>query len=62
MIMLELIMKSAEVETILLSRKLNVSSFVYSASITLICTFITNMFMNKNIKKIDMIDSLKSVE
>lgn len=62
MIMLELIMKSAEVETILLSRKVNVLSFVYSAIITLACTLITNSFMKKNINKIDMIDSLKSVE
>ena len=62
MIMLELIMKSAEVETILLSRKINILSFVYSAIITLVCTLITNSFMKKNINKIDMIDSLKSVE
>lgn len=62
MIMLELIMKSAEVETILLSRKVNILSFVYSAIITLACTLITNSFMKKNINKIDMIDSLKSVE
>lgn len=62
MIMLELIMKSAEVETILLSRKINILSFVYSAIITLACTLITNSFMKKNINKIDMIDSLKSVE
>lgn len=61
-VLLEFIMQSAEVETILLSRDLNIVSFIYSSVITLGCTFITNIIMSKKIKQIDMIDSLKSVE
>lgn len=56
------IMKSGEVETIYLPVELNWITFVISFAITMIFTLITNKIMNKRLKKIDMIDSLKSIE
>ena len=55
-------MKSGEVETIYLPVELNWITFVISFAITMIFTLITNKIMNKRLKKIDMIDSLKSIE
>lgn len=59
---LGLIIQSAEVETIMIPVELSVLDFVISVSITLMFTLITNLMMKKKIKKIDMIESLKSVE
>ncbi len=59
---LGLIIQSAEVETIMIPVELSILDFVISVSITLVFTLITNLMMKKKIKKIDMIESLKSVE
>ena len=59
---LGIIIQSAEVETIMLPNELSVHSLGYAAILTLVFTFVTNFVMNPKIKKIDMIDSLKSVE
>lgn len=59
---LGLIIQSAEVETIMIPVELKIVDFLISVAITLCFTLITNFMMKKKIKKIDMIESLKSVE
>ena len=56
------IMKSGEVETIYLPVELNWITFAVSFAITMVFTLITDKIMNKRLKKINMIESLKSVE
>lgn len=62
MMILGPIMKSAEVETIYLPIKLNWLTFVLSFILTMAFTVITDKLMNRRLRKIDMIESLKSVE
>lgn len=59
---LGIIIQSAEVDTIMLPNELSVNSLIYAGLLTLAFTILTNFVMNPKIKKIDMIDSLKSVE
>ena len=59
---LGLIIQSAEVETIFLPKNINYPYLALSAAVTLAFTIITNLFMKRKIRKIDMIDSLKSIE
>lgn len=59
---LGIIIQSAEVETIMLPVEFNTLNVLISILITLSFTLITNFMMKKKIKKIDMIESLKSVE
>lgn len=59
---LGIIIQSAEVETIMLPNELSFEALSFAAILTLLFTLITNFVMNPKIKKIDMIDSLKSVE
>lgn len=59
---LGIIIQSAEVETIMLPVEFNIINVIISILITLCFTLITNFMMKKKIKKIDMIESLKSVE
>jgi len=59
---LGIIIQSAEVETIMLPVEFNTLNVVISILITLSFTLITNFMMKKKIKRIDMIESLKSVE
>lgn len=59
---LGIIIQSAEVDTIMLPNELSINSLCYAGALTLVFTILTNFVMNPKIKKIDMIDSLKSVE
>ena len=59
---LGVVTKSAEVETIFLPKEINYINLAISAGLTILFTLITNLFMKKKIKNIDMIDSLKSIE
>lgn len=56
------IITTCETDTLMFIRQVNPLSFVYSAAITLVFTFIVNFINHINLKKINMIDSLKSVE
>lgn len=59
---LGVIIQSAEVETIFLSKEPNITNMLIASIMTISFTLITNLFMKKKIKNIDMIDSLKSIE
>lgn len=59
---LGVVIQAAEVETIFLVKDINYLNLLISAVITICFTLITNLLMKKKIQKIDMIDSLKSIE
>lgn len=42
--------------------KLNIASVIFAITLTLVVTVISNLLLRKKVKKIDMIESLKSVE
>jgi len=56
------IMRVMSMEMIMFGLNIKPISYVYSFLITLIFTFIVLLFMRKPLKKVDMIESLKSVE
>ena len=56
------IITTCETDTLMFVRQVNPLSFVYSAIITIAFTLIVNLINHINLKKINMIDSLKSVE
>ena len=56
------VMSTAETDNILFLRQIDTISFVLSALITIIFSIIVQLIINRTLKKIDMIDSLKSVE
>ena len=61
-IMSSYVITTAEIDKVMFSRELNILSFIYAFVITIVFAFVTNLIMNRSIKKIDMIESLKSVE
>ncbi len=60
--LLGVVVQSGEVETIFLPKDINYINLLISAALTFLFTLITNLFMKKKIRNIDMIDSLKSIE
>ena len=56
------IMNVLTMEMIMFGRTVNLSSFVFSILITIIFTIIVLSFMRKPLQKVDMVESLKSVE
>ena len=62
MAILGIIIEAAEVETIFLVKDINYINLGISIIITILFTLITNFFMKKKIKNVDMVESLKSIE
>lgn len=56
------VISTAEVDMIMFSRETTISSYLIAFLMTIIFTSIINLLMNKEFKKINMIESLKSVE
>jgi putative ABC transport system permease protein len=54
--------KTCEIDALMFVRHVNNVSYLYSAIITIFFTIIVNIITHINLKKINMIDSLKSVE
>lgn len=57
-----LIMDLAELDNVMFGRNINIPSFVYSFFITLAFSIIVNIVMYDKLKKIPMVESLKSIE
>lgn len=57
-----MIMSLAELDTVMFGRNINGISFVYSILITMGFSIIVNLVMYRKLKKIPMVESLKSVE
>lgn len=56
------IIRTVEVEIAMFVRNVNILSYVYAVLITLFFTSLINFVMRKVLDKIDMVESLKSVE
>ena len=56
------VVKTAEVDMVMFGRHIKVMSFVLSAAITLLFSFFVNLVMHPRLKRIDMVESLKSNE
>lgn len=56
------VVKTAEVDMVMFGRHIKAMSFVLSAAITLLFSFFVNLVMHPRLKKIDMVESLKSNE
>ncbi|MDD2391515.1 MAG: hypothetical protein PHU94_01080 [Bacilli bacterium] len=56
------IIATAETDNIVFLRQINILSYIISSIITIIFSFIVQLIINGTLKRIDMIDSLKSVE
>lgn len=58
----QLIMNLAEMENVMFGRNIDLSSFLLSFGITMLFGMIVNLVMYRKLKKIPMVESLKSVE
>lgn len=56
------IILTVEVDAVMFGRNIKPISFLYSGILTVGFSMVVNLFMHKKLKKIDMVESLKSVE
>ena len=56
------ILKTCELDILMFDTRISIWSYVYSASLTILFTLIVSVGTYFALKKIDMIESLKSVE
>ena len=56
------IIVTVEIESVMFGRNIDLSSFVYAFLLTLLFSLLVNGAMYFKLKKIDMVESLKSVE
>ena len=53
---------TVEVDMLMFARKINVPSYIYSSLLTMLFSVLINWVMYFKLKKIDMVESLKSIE
>jgi len=51
-----------EVDVVMFGRAIHPMSYAYSAALTLLFAVVVNLAMRPRLRKIDMVESLKSVE
>ncbi len=56
------VIKTCEVDLIMFGADIKFISYIFAIAITILCTIIVNIFIHFSLKKVDMIESLKSVE
>ncbi|MCM1054957.1 MAG: FtsX-like permease family protein [Bacteroides sp.] len=56
------IIQTAEIDLVMFGREISAMSYVYSALITLVFSIVVVLCMHGHLKKVDMIEALKSVE
>ena len=56
------IIVTVEIDTVMFGRNIDISSFIYSFLLTIVFSMVVNGAMYFKLKKIDMVESLKSVE
>ncbi len=61
-IMNSFVIQTVEVDMVMFPRQIDPLSFLWSALITILFSVIVDLFMNKKLRRIDMVESLKSVE
>jgi len=53
---------TAEIDLVMFNRELYLKSFVFAGILTMLFTFIVNFILHFTLKKIDMVESLKSID
>lgn len=56
------VLKTVEIDLIMFVRRLYPQSYLYASVLTIIFALIVNLFMNRRIQHVDMVESLKSIE
>lgn len=56
------VISTAEVDMVMFGREKTITSYIFAFLMTIVFATLINLLMNKELKKIDMIESLKSVE
>lgn len=57
-----LVINTCEIDSIMLSRNISLMAYIYGIILTIVFTFIINKAIKRDIKKIDMVESLKYIE
>ena len=58
----QFVVQTAEVDAVMFGRVVKPMSFVYSAVMSMVFTLLVSLFMQKKLRKIDMVESLKAPE
>lgn len=56
------IIETMEIDTMMFGQHAHVSSFIWAVLLTLLFAILVNLFMHSKLKKVNMVESLKSVE
>lgn len=61
-ILAQFVIQTAEVDAVMFGRDIHIASYVISFALTMVFSVIVEVAMKRKLKKIDMVESLKSVE
>ena len=58
----QFVVQTAEVDAVMFGRVVQPMSFLYSGALSIVFTMLVSLFMQKKLKDIDMVESLKAPE
>ena len=58
----QFVVVTAEVDMVMFDRNISALSYVWSALLTVLFSFLVSLFMRRRISSINMVESLKSIE
>ena len=58
----QFLIRTVEVDMVMFVRRVDPSSYLYSAVLSILFALVVNLFMRGKIRRIDMVESLKSAE
>lgn len=61
-VLLRFVVQTAEIDEVMFGRNIHLTTFIYSFVITVVFSLLVNLIMTRVLKKISMVESLKSVE
>ena len=60
--LVDFVVRTAEIDMVMFGRDVHPTSYIISVVITLVFALIVTLVMHRHLKKVDMVEALKSVE
>ena len=62
LVLYQYVVKTVEVDILMLGRTVSLGGYLMASALTLLFTWLVSIFINRRIRQVDMVESLKSVD
>ena len=62
LVLYQYVVKTVEVDILMLGRTVSLGGYLMASALTMLFTWLVSIFINRRIRQVDMVESLKSVD